>query len=342
MNDVSKNKKDSILKSLAIAGFVGIIILISWLSIQFVSIVPEAFSSLASLIEGLNQHQEAALEENDMTQFNVTSNASIVNAGGSVVISWETTKVPGSYTFSYECLEGVAIDIANDDGLQSIACDTNYNLGNTDSLSLTIDSEKERFIDINYTVSFLATNDTEPRASATASLTVINDQINSVFVSDNVNETEIVEEEVIDEVETVVGTTPGEEIVYEQKFVYTIPTSDPNGITDLGTKFLNTGKIIGNVFIAGKLKQDDNGAVQFEVKNFGTKTSEEWTFSVSLPDGGNYTSTEQKPLKPNERAVLTIGFPATDDTRHTFEVEIEESTDVNSLNNKFEKAVTLI
>ena len=86
--------------------------------------------------------------------------------------------------------------------------------------------------------------------------------------------------------------------------------------------------------------QDEKGAIQFEVKNYGSKTSDTWEFEVSLPNGGTYSSDEQEPLKPNERAVLTIGFPTTDDSQHTFVVTIDESTDRNSLNDRFTQTVT--
>ena len=52
---IMKDKKtSSIFKSLAIVGFGAIIILISWLSIQMVNLMPNAFNSLASLSNTLN------------------------------------------------------------------------------------------------------------------------------------------------------------------------------------------------------------------------------------------------------------------------------------------------
>lgn len=368
MNDVSQQnkKKDSILKTLAVTGFIGIIILIAWLSIQFVQVIPNAFSSLASLAEGLNDYRESTIEE-DVTKLNVTSNTTLVNAGESVDLSWDTVTNQGSYTFSYECTEGVAIDIVSDDGQQSIACDTNYNIGDTDALSLMIDSEKARYADVSYTVSFLGTNDTEPRAAGTASLTVMNSTIQNNILAESsqtetVNnvettsetetvtevtteneETEEAEESVTETTneETVTETTPGTP-VYEQEFVYTIPVSNPNGKTDLATKFISSGTIVGNTFFPGEIMQDEKGAIQFEVKNYGTKTSDTWTFTVSLPGGGEYESAVQNPLKPNERAVLTIGFFTTDESSHTFKVEVDGSTDNNPLNDSFTQTVKFL
>lgn len=344
MKDESKNKKDGVLKSLAIIGFVGIIIIISWLSIQLVNVMPNAFSSLASLAEGLNQQSFKEEVEGEVKPLLVTSNTTLVNTGESINLSWETVPNQGSYTFSYTCTEGVSIDILDvNNGLRNITCDTNYNVGNSDSISITVESEKKRFENIEYSIAFLATNDTTPRAEGSASFTVINSSIQDVIASNEETESESVVEETEEKetseptTEVVEPTTP----TYNQEFVYTIPTSDPNGRTDLSTKFLATGKIVGNTFFPEALVQDENGALQFEVKNYGTKTSGKWTYTLSLPGGGNYSSTEQSPLKPNERALITIGFPTTDSSSYTFVGKVTEATDKNTINNQFSQTVSI-
>lgn len=346
MNNESNNKKESILKTLAIVGFIGIIILISWLSVQLVHVMPSAFSSLASLAEGLDQQSIKNADDNEPASFTVTSEATLVNNGESMKLFWDTARVQGTYTFAYSCTGGVSIDILDvNEGLQNIACDTNYNIGNTDSINIQIESEKKRFENVNYTVSFLATNDTKPRATGKSSFTVINSDIQDVLASDTEDSTPAEETETTvgdsgaeTGVETPVDSTP----TYEQEFVYTIPTSDPNGRTDLFTKFLSTGNITANAYFSGTIEKNDSGALQFEVKNFGTKTSEDWTYSMTLPGGGVYTSTEQAGLKPNERAVITIGFPTTDISRYAFVVKVEESTDKNILNNRFTQVVNFV
>ena len=349
MNDkTSEKKKDSILKSLAIAGFITILILIAWLSIQLVSLVPGAFSSLASLAEGVNQYQKTVLENEEVVPLNVTSNSNLVNVGETVELSWDTVKENGSYTFTYECNEGVAIDIIESDGVRSITCDTNYNVGNTDSLSLNIDSEKERYADVSYKVSFFGTNDQTPRAAGWASVTVVNgdikDSTTEIAVDDDTESTSeeaVMEEETEDNTESETELTAGEEeTVFEQEFTYTIPTSDPNGRTDLGVRFLDAGNIVGNSFVPGAIEQNSDGAVQFEVKNYGTKTSDDWEFSLSLPNGGTYSDDDQVELKPNERAIITVGFPTNGDTSHTFLVIVDEITDQNILNDQSQQVVT--
>tara|TARA_B100000508_G_scaffold77059_1_gene59947 strand:- start:2754 stop:3845 length:1092 start_codon:yes stop_codon:yes gene_type:complete len=353
MNDVSKKQKDSIMKSLAIAGFLGIIILIAWLSIQLVHLLPGTFSSLASLAEGINQYQQSVIEtEKDPAKMAVTSDRTIVNAGGAVVLSWETTDTPGSYTFAYDCAEGVAVDILTDSGERSIACNQNYNVGSVDTLNLRVDSEKDRFTDLRYTISFLATNDTAPRAAGSALITVHNSDITDILIagstevaatSTSQESTEEVAGPEVTEPETVVeapetpaveetpATSPTQ--VFEQEYIYEIPESDPNGRTDLTSRFIQTGTIVGGLFFAGSIGRDEAGAVQFEVRNLGNKTSEEWTYEITLPGGTTYTSDDQAPLKPNETATITVGFPRAIGSTHVFRIDVNTTADRNPSNN---------
>lgn len=344
-NDTSE-KKDSILKILAITGFIGIIVFIAWASIQLVSVAPSAFSSLASLAEGVNSYSKTTVEDREVDTLTVTSNTLLANSGDTVTVNWGTARANGSYVFSYECAEGVAIDLVNVTGLQSIQCETNYNLGNTDTVSLVIDSEKNRYSDVAYSISYLGTNDTRPRAVGSAALTVMNSDVSSSLAT-NQDTTE----ETIPESPTTPPTTPStpttpttpstpQEPVYTQEYIYAIPTSDPNGQTDLAARYLFVGKIENNRFEPAAIRKDETGAIQFEVKNFGTKTSKKWSFTVSLPGGGEYESSDQAPLKPNERAVLTIGFSGADQNAHTFDVAVFESTDRNTANNDFSHRVT--
>jgi hypothetical protein len=352
MDNKTAQKKDSILKVLAITGFIGIIVFIAWASIQLVSVVPGAFSSLASLAESVNQQPNTSEAVDDLT---VTSNTLLANTGDPVHINWNTARANGSYVFSYNCAEGVAIDLVSDDGLQSIQCDTNYNIGNVDSTTITIDSEKNRYTDITYSVSFLGTNDTRPRATGNASLTVLNSEISTEIVvvddeqteeetpAESANEPEVpATEATSSEPVTPTPTTPVTPEIpeYTQEYVYEIPTSQPNGKTNLAARYLFVGAIEQNKFVPGAVAEDEDGAIQFEVKNLGTKTSKDWSFTVHMPGDRTYESPTQSPLKPNERAVLTIGFIGADVNSHTFEVTVDVATDSNPSNNDFSHQVT--
>jgi len=355
MNNETPEKKNSLLKTLAIAGFVAIIIIIGWLSIQFVSVIPNAFSSLASLAEGINQYEETTEGSQETQSLVVTSNTTLVNSGGSADISWNTAQAQGSYVFSYDCADGVAVDLVGANGVQNIDCDSNYNVGDVDTLTLAIDSEKNRYSDLSYTIAFIETDKTEPTAVGNAALTIVNSNVANINLADETEE-EILEEafedseldeiaqEAVDETPESAPSNPSTVTqppapVFEQEYVYTIPTSDPNGRIDLASRFISTGVIINQRFVSTSINRSQSGAIQFEVKNLGTKTSEDWTFSFDLPTGGTYESKVQKPLKPNERAILTVGFPEANRGSFTFEVDVETSQDRVSANNDFETFV---
>lgn len=352
MNDaLHEQRKESILRSLAIIGFIGAILLIAWLSVKLVNSAPGAFSSLASLAQSLNQPSEDSSSQHVLT---IVSNTTLVKAKEPVTVTWNEFDTTGNFSFSYTCTDGVAIDLQNIEGLTSIACNTNYNIGNITSLTFTIDSEKERFADVQYTVSYFGVNDTVARASSVAKVTVINGDVitglTSTSTSATTTETTTVEEpEKPIEVPVVKPTVPTpiqptEEVVTKPEPVpevtYIIPVSNPAGRVDLGVRYLHTGTIAGQTFVPGSIARNSSGAIQFEVWNYGSKTSGDWTFSVSLPNGSTFTSETQTALKPNERATLTIGFPTDNDSTHTFVVIVTEASDEVALNDSFQQPIT--
>lgn len=341
-----ENKKRVLPFPIIVLCFVGIIVFMAWVSIKIVNLAPTAFSSLASLAESLNsRQQQSTLEADGTRKILVTSNVTLANVDETITLSWGEPSVPGTFTFSYTCQDGITINLVDIEGIRNIDCDTNYNIGNITSLELSVSSEKNRYVDVAYTISFLGTNDVTPRATGSAQLTIINTDVKTKNTA--AEETPEPPEKVtgaIDEpaIETPPTVTAPEQTqsTYTQEYIYTIPVSNPNGRTDLGTVYRGAGIIVGNTFSEGLIKRNKSGAIQFEVKNYGQKTSGDWTFQVALPDGTTYTSSSQEPLKPNERALLTIGFTATDATQHTFIVTVKESTDHNVLNDRLKEVVT--
>ncbi len=331
----TKVVKRPLLKLSVIAIFV---ILLAVLSIQTAKMLPEAFSSLASLAESLqNPARSQDVGTDTITTLHVTSNQTVATSGEPVTLSWDTAKTPGSYTFAYKCTDRIAVDIIENGNTRNLDCDVSYNIGNIDTLTIAIDSEKKQFADLVYTVEFLGTNDTAPRASGSDSLAVRNDTIDTTSNNTPATTTDTT---VATTHETVTKAEPAP--TTKTEYVYTIPTSDPNGRTDLGVTFIGSGTIIGDTFFAEQIKQNEKGAIQFSVKNYGTKTSGDWTFSVTLPDGSTYNAPTQKPLKPNERALLTIGFSATNDPTHTFNIKVKEATDQNRINDRAVQQISFV
>jgi len=134
-------------------------------------------------------------------------------------------------------------------------------------------------------------------------------------------------------------TTPPTTLVPSVVYTYAIPVSRDDGFTDLSVSHLGVGTFspTGQFINTGRIQTLSIGAIQFNVHNIGTRTSETWRYRAELPNGQIYTSSDQAPLKPNERAVLTLGFPALTDTTELarFGVSIETSRDTNTTNNSF-------
>ena len=338
-------KKPRFSKPVAVVGFVVIIALIAWASVQIVALAPSAFSSLASLSQGISNYRDTMSADVD-TDLTVASNLKLADAGKPVVITWDKDSREGSYAFSYACLEGVTVDIVDDEGLRNIACDTRYSLGVTDAVTIIVNSEKVRHIDVPYTISFMRQNDTGPVRSGDNTLTITNETITESLATATPNGEVLGEEDVKEEVKeeapapAAPAPKPRPVVVTEPvtEYVYEIPVSNPNGFTDLATRFFNVGDIVNGKFVAGSIERSDSGAFQFEVKNIGTKTSATWTYTVTLPDGDIYTSPTQTALKPNERAVISIGFDTPDQASHTFVVVVKVE-DKTSSNNSFKKVV---
>lgn len=137
---------------------------------------------------------------------------------------------------------------------------------------------------------------------------------------------------------TVVKPTP---VQYKTVVTYKTPVSDPNGYTDLQVAFVAVGKLNSNGrFVASDyVEEDEQNALQFTVKNIGTKTSSDWNFSASLPNGGEMNSKNQKPLKPSETSTLTVVFEMNDSRSNYAEVEVTGGNDKNSANNSFRTKV---
>ncbi|MEZ4195168.1 MAG: hypothetical protein R3B53_02105 [Candidatus Paceibacterota bacterium] len=128
-------------------------------------------------------------------------------------------------------------------------------------------------------------------------------------------------------------------------YIYEIPVSNPNGTTDLVVSYLGTGQLYTNGMFnnTGVINYNQPGGVQFAVHNVGSKTSDTWTFEAKLPGNITYTSDKQTPLKPNERAVLTISFGPTKETStQNIIIKIDTKSDTNFATNYLNQPVLVL
>jgi hypothetical protein len=346
MNTNTDNQgKERVLKTLAIGGFVGLIIIIAWLGIQLISFMPSAFTSLASLADSVYNYKPVELV--------VVSDKSVANAGEAFTITWNTPKQVGSFTFKYACVDGVAAEVRVSGGaIAPVECDTELNIGNVESLDINLTSERNRFTEVPYTIAFLPAKSETPAASKDNTITVVNAMISPVdATAATTSVTEVTvkptpEPVVVAQPDPVTPTpTPTPKPVVISTPIYGIPVSNPNGITDVGVRLLGIGSVdSSNRFTASTVIDNDNkGAIQFEIKNFGTKTSNSFTYTATLPNGSEYKSGTQVALKPNERMVATIGFETADMIGvETISVTVAIDGENNKANNQFTAKVSIV
>ena len=289
MNQVSEEKKSNVLKTLAVVGFAVLVVLAVWLAVQIVQLIPGAFSSLASLAESLNNGERPEKE------IVIETSVTMANTSESVNVGWNDLKRDGSYAFSYECVEGVSAEGRVNSEFVDLECDTLFLLpAGTTNIDLRFDSEKERFVDVNYRVVFIRDGETDPDFETNSTITVVNPTIpNGLAVnedddmdSDTDNETPT-ENDDNDDTPAVSNPTPSTPsnnnpvIGYRTVVTYKEPVSDPRGYTDLSVRYLGMGYVSsGHTLVhQNELEEGESGAFQLEVKNIGTKTSSSWSFN---------------------------------------------------------------
>ena len=321
-------------RAVTVLSLILIISFIAWLSVQIVAVAPSAFSSLASLTDAISTaRDEAVVEMNEPTTLTIENATQTINSSDATTLSWTKIEAPGSYVFRYACVPGVTIEATDAGGFRTLNCDTNYDLGDVNSVTLALTSTEVRNTTVSYTVSFLKTNGTTPAATGSGSIVVNNETL----PDPNAPTPEVIVE--VEEPAAEVPATPTPAPEPDIEFVYEIPVSIATGTPDLRASFVAVGEIRNNRFIPGTVQKNDTGAIQFEVRNIGNKTSERWTFTVELPDGTTYTSDSQPPLRPNERATLSLSFISDNSTRHAFEVSVETDVDRLETNNTFRQVI---
>ncbi len=331
-------------KLLAIIGFFVVLGLIGWIVFQGIRMFPTAFSSLASIAETINDYRP-------QDEFVIESEKSIVNSGETFTINWSDLG-KGSYEFTHECTEGVLIRVQGSEGiLKEIPCTDSLILpDDAHGLFLSIQAKEQRFSDVPFTITFYGDNGDE--LTAHNSVTVVNATIPTktkvtVTAPDTQNKTSKVSKETHDTLPLSHGTTPSPTPTPSQSasaLISIVPQSYINGSIDLKASYLGVGTIEKGDFVPkATFDKDDTAAFKFEVKNIGTKTSEDWTYELILPGNTRYTSDTQTPLIPNEKAVFTISFELSEVAKNATKLEGRVTTkgDVNTNNNSFDWSVKI-
>lgn len=348
MSEVTPEKKEVVMKSLAVIGFLAAIVLLAFLAVKAVSVLPSAFSSLASIADSVYNYDRNP-------SLTVSTENSVVKSGEAFTISWNEIKRDGSYSVSFACVEGITIETRNAAGeIVTIPCGTGYAISkDTTSLEIVVTTAAQRFTDIDYTVA-LTPSDPRREAITTASrITIVNASLpttGGVIVTEPepapAPETPATPAPTPTTPATpttpVAPTTPT--YTYVEKVTYSLPVSDPKGNVDLRVTYVGVSEKAGGPFAAANtLEVGEGGSLRFIVKNIGTKTAEDWSFKAELPADIDYSSGDQKALKPNEEAVITLSFTGIERaTTESVAVSVTAKGDVNTKNNNFTAAVKIV
>lgn len=334
MNQVSEDSKIRVNRVLAVIGFAVIVVLLAWLAVQVVRLTPNAFSSLAVLLDSI---QEDRIAQNELI---IESDQNVANTNESFTVAWKDMHRNGFYAISYDCVEGVSLEARLGGEIVPIECDEHFILPQDKfSIDLRFTSEKERFVDVPYQIVFIKDGEVEPAFVTELTVTLVNASIpNGVALGDDTpNDKQDTEEDtdVSDNTDTSVHTN---ETYWKTVTTYTKPVSDPNGYTDLSVKLLGIGYVNSakNFVKLSAFEEGEPGAYQFEVRNIGTKTSSTWRFEAEMPDGNIFKSKIQTALKPKEVSILTVSFPDPgDEGTEIIAAEVFGGGDTTPANNGF-------
>lgn len=349
-NNVTPESKTAAIKTLAIIGFIAAIILGLWIAVQVIQYLPTAFKNLASIADGLYGRGSS---------FVLTTEKENINSGEPFKIYWTNVTKDGEFTFSYACANGLSAEVRDSSGaIVSLACGKTITLeqGNLENgkefLEVMLKAEKQRFTDVLFTIAFYPDSEVVPLYEKNISVTVLNATIpqggmtqgNTSTTSKPVVVKPIPTKPVVSKPVTSKNPTgpTGYYTVPVKTTAY--PVSNPNGHADLEVRLIGVGTISNGVFHAkSSIEKNDDAAMQFSVKNIGTKTSSDWSYKVSFPsDDSTYTSGKQASLLPQERATMTIRFNTDDKSgTETAKVTVSGGNDSRIGNNSDSKSVRI-
>jgi len=113
---------------------------------------------------------------------------------------------------------------------------------------------------------------------------------------------------------------------------------NPNDDADLVITRAEAGYISGNRFIGDDtIDEDDDGAVQFTVRNEGGENTGTWRFKIDLPTSDNETfrSGRQRSLAPGASITFTVEFDNLErGNNQDIDIEIDSDDDVDEENER--------
>lgn len=341
--DRNEELRNASRRILAVFAFVVVIALGIFGSLALASAVPGAFSGIASAIgsvftpgDSSDTDTNEGTTPNDNEEITLSAPKVTVNEGASFTISWDHAEktTEGVYTVRYNCVEDITFSFPTQSGSQTdVACDTAFNVGEATSVSVTPSSDEgEGENEVTFRVDYTPNGESVSTVSGEDTVTVAR-------------------------TDTTTGTGGGTGTTGSGGTVTTpipgtgIGVSDPNGFVDLSVSLRAVGVVNRStnqffaVAIPSRSSFNERIAIQFEVRNNGTRTSPTWRFSANLPTAQNffYNSPTQSALRPGESIVYTLAFDSfVNATSGTVTVNIDPSNIIAESNESNNRLVRVI
>lgn len=335
-NKVRGGASAVITRALAVFGFLAIIVVGMWGSVQIARGVPNAFSSLASAIVSFTSIFVPAGEIISL------SGPSTVEANVPFTVSWthEKKSVEGSYTFRYNCVNGAYFNSSSAAGATTtVYCNNNFNFINSNNqITLTPVSTANRYIDATIFIEFTPNGANQPTVTGQRTITIANNALGTSPGVTNTTPTTPTQTPTTPVVTTPRPITPGTE-THNTYPINGTAVSDPNGYVDLAARIIEVGvvdKTTGAFTASTTPSRTSRIAVRFAVENRGTKTSPEFDFNAILPTlpSNIFSAPLQQSLAPGDRIEFTVGFDSFDPAKvdGVFIVNVDPSGRINERN----------
>jgi len=345
-NNTQSGKSTSTgLRILAVLSFLVVLSVGMWGSVQVAKAVPNAFSSLAAAIVSLSS---IFVPANTSEQITLSTPALTVSSGEDLTVSWEHTNktAEGSYTFRYDCANGVhftSLSGATSDS--TVFCNVPFHfLNNNNSITLTPVSGNNRFVDVTIFIDFTPNGISAATVTGSMVLTIVNENISASPGTIAPTTPTPTTPATVPQPKPTVTPTKGTETITtypSTPVTVTPPVSDPNGRVDLTAYVIETGTVntTTGVFTASSTpKRNPEGAriaVRFAIENIGTKTSPQFTFNAVLPTYPShiFSSPGQQILNPGDRIEYTLAFDSfVDSDEGVFTVNVDPTGSINEPN----------
>ncbi|MEK7063422.1 MAG: hypothetical protein AAB955_01880 [Patescibacteria group bacterium] len=327
----SRTRMGGATRVMAIIGFVALIIVGMWGSVQVARVIPGTLSAIASAIVSVTSIFVPADEV-----ITVSAPSLSVQSGSQVTFTLEHNRtVEGAYTFRYTCVEGVTF-LGTAGASDTAFCNAPYRFSPiNNTFTVTPVSEQSRFVDVEVFVDFT------PSGSATATVTgstLVTIENKSITSTTGTPTTPV---PTTPKPTTPRPTTPGTSTTNTYPITGPGTISNPNGYVDLSVRVIEVGIIdkTTGAFTASSTPQripvNARPAVRFAVENLGTKVSPMFTFNAVLPTypAHIFSSQAQQALMPGDRIEFTIGFDSVvDATQGDIVLNIDPAGSINEPN----------